>query len=152
MERRPNTLVAIAPTIKMPTAVARIPRPGICRPKIRSDSGVVRPSMISNSHTIAATDAVNSAITGASSPVAVSPAAATHFAVSTPASAVAGNAFNFTVTALDPFNNMATGYGGTAHFTSGDGQAILPADGTLIFHGVSTQSFFFLNWRRYPAQ
>ena len=53
-------------------------------------------------------------------------APATHFTVSAPASATAGSAFNFTVTALDTSNNTATGYAGTAHFTSSDGQAVLP--------------------------
>ena len=42
----------------------------------------------------------------------------THFAVSAPACATAGTAFSFTVTALDQFNNTATGYAGTVHFTS----------------------------------
>jgi uncharacterized repeat protein (TIGR01451 family) len=56
---------------------------------------------------------------------------ATHFVVSAPASATAGQAFSFTVTALDQFNNTATGYTGTIHFTSSDGQAVLPADTTL---------------------
>src|SRR5207249_3284389 len=48
---------------------------------------------------------------------------ATHFAVSAPASATAGSAFSFTVTALDASNNIANGYAGTVHFTSSDGQA-----------------------------
>src|SRR5205823_5506349 len=58
-------------------------------------------------------------------------AAATHFTVSAPSSATAGSAFSFTVTGLDQFNNTATGYTGTVHFTSSDGQASLPADTTL---------------------
>src|SRR5207247_678776 len=58
-------------------------------------------------------------------------AAATHFTVSAPASAVASAAFSFTVTALDQFNNTATGYTGTVHFTSSDGAATLPANSTL---------------------
>ena len=57
--------------------------------------------------------------------------AATHFAVSAPASATAGTAFGFTVTALDQFNNAATGYHGTVHFISSDGASTLPADATL---------------------
>src|SRR5262249_41026009 len=32
---------------------------------------------------------------------------------------------------LDQFNNTATGYAGTVHFTSSDGQAVLPANSTL---------------------
>src|SRR5438034_1292725 len=33
--------------------------------------------------------------------------------------------------AFDAFNNIATGYGGTVHFTSSDSQASLPADVVL---------------------
>ena len=47
------------------------------------------------------------------------------------ANATAGIAFNFTVTAQDAFNNAVTTYSGTAHFTSTDGAAVLPADTTL---------------------
>src|SRR5262249_4587628 len=32
---------------------------------------------------------------------------------------------------LDQFNNVDTGYGGTVHFTSSDGQAVLPSDSTF---------------------
>src|SRR5262249_54763704 len=53
------------------------------------------------------------------------------YSVSAPASASAGSAFSFTVAALDAFNNVATGYAGTAHFSSSDGQATLPANATL---------------------
>jgi hypothetical protein len=74
---------------------------------------------------------VTPAITGTSATITVSPAAATHFVVSAPAVATAGASFNFSVTAKDQFNNTATGYGGTVHFTSSDAQAVLPADSTL---------------------
>ena len=88
--------------------------------------------------TITATDTVSSSITGSSSSIAVSAAAATHFAVSAPATATAGAPFSFTVTALDPFNNTATGYAGTVHFTS-SGAATLPVNSTLT-SGVGTFS------------
>ncbi|WP_033408949.1 Ig-like domain-containing protein [Rudaea cellulosilytica] len=91
------------------------------------------------SQTLTATDTVTASITGTSGAVTVSAAAATHYSVSAPASAIAGTAFNFTVTALDPFNNTATGYAGTVHFTSPDGQAVLPANSTLT-NGVGTFS------------
>ena len=68
--------------------------------------------------TLTATDTSDSAITGTSNNITVSAAAATHFVVSAPGAATAGAAFNFTVTAQDEFNNTATGYAGTAHFTS----------------------------------
>src|SRR5213078_392659 len=87
--------------------------------------------------TVAATDTVISSITGTSDTIAVSAAAATHLTVSAPASATAGAAFTFTVTALDPFNNTATGYAGTVHFTSSDGQATLPANTTLTNGAVT---------------
>jgi uncharacterized repeat protein (TIGR01451 family) len=87
---------------------------------------------------VMATDTVASSITGSAN-VSVSAAAATHFTVSAPASATAGSAFNFTVTAQDQFNNTATGYGGTVHFTSTDGSATLPANSTLA-SGIGTFS------------
>ena len=65
--------------------------------------------------------------------------AATHFSVSAPATATSSVAFNFTVTALDQFNNVVTGYTGTVHFTSTDAQATLPANATLT-NGVGTFS------------
>jgi uncharacterized repeat protein (TIGR01451 family) len=88
--------------------------------------------------TITATDTVTPSITG-SATVAVSAAAATHYTVSAPSTATPGSAFNFTVTAQDQFNNTATGYTGTVHFTSTDGAAVLPANSTLS-NGTSSFS------------
>src|SRR5262249_48495202 len=59
------------------------------------------------------------------------PAAASTFAVTAPAPAISGSSFTFTVTAKDPYGNTATGYAGTAAFTSSDAQATLPANSTL---------------------
>src|SRR5215472_6589757 len=67
------------------------------------------------------------------------PPPATHFSVTAPASATAGMAFNFTVTALDASNRMTTNYAGTAHFTSTDSQAVLPTNATLT-KGMGTFS------------
>ena len=58
-------------------------------------------------------------------------AAATHFSVSAPSSAIVGNAVTVTVTALDRNNATATSYAGTVHFTSTDAGAILPANSTF---------------------
>jgi hypothetical protein len=79
--------------------------------------------------TITATDTVSGA--ASTSTVTVDPAAANHFEVVAPASAGAGSAFGVTVTALDPFDNVASGYTGTIHWTSSDPQASLPADYTF---------------------
>jgi hypothetical protein len=83
------------------------------------------------SQTITATDTV-SAITGTSKSINVSSGPASHFSVVAPGTAAPGTAFNFTVTALDAFSNVATGYSGTAHFTSTDGKAVLPANSALV--------------------
>jgi len=80
--------------------------------------------------TVTATDAAKSSITG-SGTVAVNPAAAASLALAAPATTTAGDTFSVTVTALDPYDNVATGYTGTVHFTSSDPQAALPADSTL---------------------
>jgi hypothetical protein len=79
--------------------------------------------------TITATDTVDSTFTGTSNGIAVS--TATHFAVSAPASATTGKAFNLTVTALNADGSVDTGYAGQARFTSTDDSASLPLDSTL---------------------
>ncbi len=77
---------------------------------------------------ITATDTVSSSITG-SQTITVQPAAAKSARMSGfPSPIQAGVAGNFTVTLLDAYGNVATGYRGTIHFSSNDGQAILPAN------------------------
>jgi hypothetical protein len=87
--------------------------------------------------TITATDTSNSSVRARSGRVSVSAVAATHLAVSAPASVSNGAAFTFTVTAQDQFNNTTTGFGDVVHFTSSDGSATLPADTTLT-NGTGT--------------
>ena len=67
-------------------------------------------------------------------------AAATHFSVSGPGTATAGNAFTITVTALDAFNNMATGYTGTVHFTSSDPGSGVSVPANYTFTAATTAS------------
>jgi hypothetical protein len=45
-----------------------------------------------------------------------------------PSPTTAGDSHSFTVTAKDPYGNVATGYTGTVHFLSTDSHAALPAD------------------------
>jgi hypothetical protein len=77
----------------------------------------------------------------------IDPAAASQLTVSGfPSPATAGTAGTFTVTAKDPYGNVAAGgndstnYTGTIHFTSSDRLAVLPADYTFAIgdHGVHT--------------
>jgi hypothetical protein len=86
--------------------------------------------------TVTATDTVTGSITGQAS-VNVTPDVATHFSVSAPSAATAGQSFSVIVTALDANNHTVTGYAGTVHFTSSDGQAALPGDATLT-NGTGT--------------
>src|SRR5262249_14481184 len=84
----------------------------------------------------APTNNANDSVDGS---VQVNAQTATHFMVSAPASATAGSAFNFTVTALDASNAVVPGYSGTVHFSSSDGNATLPANTTLT-NGTGTFS------------
>ena len=77
---------------------------------------------------LSATDVVDSSITGTQSGIAVNPAAADHLALDAPPTVSDGTPFPLTVTAKDLFDNTATGYRGTVHFTTSDPQATLPAD------------------------
>src|SRR5579863_9474041 len=63
----------------------------------------------------------------------------THLSVTAPGNAVAGATFKITVTALDASGAVVTTYAGTVHFTSTDGQAVLPANSTLT-NGTGTFS------------
>ena len=67
---------------------------------------------------------------------------ATSFAVSAPASAVGGVAFNFTVQARTSTGAIATRYNGTVHFTSTSGAVTLPGNATLT-NGAGTFSATF---------
>jgi hypothetical protein len=64
----------------------------------------------------------------------------THFSVSAPSSTTAGSPFDVTVSALDASNNIVTTYTGTIHFTTSDGNHVLPMDYTFVAgdNGVHT--------------
>jgi hypothetical protein len=66
---------------------------------------------------------------------------ATHYSISAPASAVAGSAFNVTVKVLSDSGNPVSGYTGTVHFRSSDGQAILPSDYTFTSDDAGVHTF-----------
>ena len=79
---------------------------------------------------LSATDTVSSSVTG-NATVRVTATSATHIVVAAPSASTAGNAFTFTVTAEDSFNNPAPSYNGSVQFTSTDTLAGLPANTTL---------------------
>jgi hypothetical protein len=90
-------------------------------------------------------DSNNNPVTNglADEPVTVTPAAATHFTVSAPASVTVGTSFSVTVGALGAFNNVATTYRGTVHFTTTDpgSDVVLPADYTFTAGDNGTHTF-----------
>jgi hypothetical protein len=93
---------------------------------------------------LTATDKATSSITGTQSGLAV--AAPTIIAsrlvfAGLPSSITAGNSVTFTVRATDANGNTATGYAGTIHFSSSDGQAILPADYTFTASDKGVHTF-----------
>ena len=81
-------------------------------------------------------------LTGTSTSFTVNPGGAVDFNVSGyPSPSTAGAAHSVTVTADDAYDNPATGYTGTVHFTSSDGQAVLPADYTFTGGDAGTHTF-----------
>ncbi len=67
-----------------------------------------------------------------SGPFNVTPGVAARLLITNaPGNVKSGQAFTFTITALDAFGNVSTGYGGTVTFTSSDPLAQLPADYTF---------------------
>ena len=85
---------------------------------------------------LTAIDTALATITGTSAPTTVTPAAASSLSLSGGGGFI-GSPHAITVTAKDPFGNVATGDNGTVHITASDPQAILPADGALA-NGVGT--------------
>jgi len=81
--------------------------------------------------TVIATDVALPAITGTSANITVIAAPAVSMTVAAPPAVTLGSVFDFFVTVFDVYSNIAKGYAGTVHFTSSDGSAVLPGNGTL---------------------
>ena len=95
---------------------------------------------------VSAVDTANASVSGNLSGVAVSPAAASQFLLSgLSASQTAGTSGTITVTAKDPFGNLATGFTGTVTLTSTDTAATLPGAYTFTTadHGAHTFTLTF---------
>jgi hypothetical protein len=89
---------------------------------------------------ISATDTQMPSLTGTEGGIAVNPAASLTVA-GFPSAVTAGGAGTFTVSIRDAFGNLLTAYTGTAHFTSRDPQAVLPADYTFTAADAGTHTF-----------
>ena len=79
--------------------------------------------------TLTATDVNTNSITGSTTVNVV--VNSTTLSVTAPASTIAGNAFNFTVEALDGSLHVLPSYTGTVHFSSTDPISALPVDYTF---------------------
>lgn len=90
------------------------------------------------SQSITVQDAANGTVLGSEAGIPVGAASAASYSVTGPATATAGAAQTFTLTARDPFGNVATGYAGTATFSSSDVQAGLPPAYTFTTTPTST--------------
>lgn len=82
--------------------------------------------------TITAADVTLASLRGTSAAVPVAPGPATRLRVSTPANVTVGVRFGFTVTALDSWNNVASGFRGRVVFSSSDPAARFAA-ATYLF-------------------
>ena len=81
------------------------------------------------------------------------PIVATHFSVTSATSAPSdGTAFMFTVTALGASGQTATNYSGTVHFSSTDGQAMLPAAASMTTNGRAPMTSVWAQLKRLPGQ
>ncbi len=90
---------------------------------------------------LAVTDTVNPAFASQSN-IFVFPSMPTSWVVSGfPAASTAGAPVTFTLTAMDPFGNVATNYTGVVHFTSSDPQAVLPFDTFFTTANAGRQTF-----------
>jgi len=61
--------------------------------------------------------------------------------IAAPANVFVNVAVMITVTALDAFGNIATGYLGAIHFTSNDNKALLPSNYTFLAADGGVHSF-----------
>jgi hypothetical protein len=87
--------------------------------------------------TIKATDTKTASIAGTSNNTNVGALAASKLAVSGPATATAGAAFNVTVTAEDTYGNPVPSFSDKVNFTSTDSSAVLPGLSSLT-NGTGT--------------
>jgi hypothetical protein len=83
-----------------------------------------------------------SIISGIQGAITVTPAAASSLRVTGFASPdLAGTASSFTVTAVDPYGNVASSYRGTVRFSTGDTRAVLPGNYTFTAADNGRHSF-----------
>jgi hypothetical protein len=101
---------------------------------------------------LTATDTANAALTGAQGSILVNPAAASRLVLSAPSSIKANTAFSLTVTVVDAYGNVVTGYRGTLGFKSSDATANLPKKYTFTAADQGVHTFTGLRLKRKGQQ
>jgi hypothetical protein len=92
-------------------------------------------------YTVTGTDTFDASVAG-STTLVVTPATASALVVSGyPSPATRGQFNDFTVTMVDAYGNVVTGYTGTIYFSSDDSHADLPADYTFTAADAGTHTF-----------
>jgi hypothetical protein len=91
--------------------------------------------------TVTVADAGNGSVAGTSGPIMVSPTSTTKLVLDAPSNVTTGTPFAVRVRAEDQYGNTTPAYTGTVSWTSGDGQAVLPA--TYTFTGTDQGSHIF---------
>ena len=81
------------------------------------------------------------AVVGSQTGITVSAAAAARFSISAPSSVTQGVGFKFTMTVLDAYGNVVTGYRGTLAFSSSDATASLPKNYTFTASDQGVHTF-----------
>lgn len=69
-----------------------------------------------------------------------------------PSTVTSGDGLSFTVSAADAYGNRVTDYAGTVHFTSSDGQAVLPDDYTFTPEWDYGAAYFYGSLQTVGAQ
>src|SRR5262249_46019213 len=111
---------------------AELPADYTLSPPDQSVHALSAPRKTARAPSITATDTIPGGLVGMQTGITVSPASASTFTVTGfPSPTIAGVAHNFTITGVDPYGNLATGYTGMVHFSSSDAQAVLPPDSML---------------------
>ena len=92
------------------------------------------------SQSIAVKDSASAGVTGQTG-LSVTASAATRFVFGVPVPPTVAKSFTVTITALDAFGNVATGYLGKVHFTDSATGAGLPSDYTFGSKDAGVHSF-----------
>jgi hypothetical protein len=133
-----NTITGYTGTVQLLStdSAAVLPAPST----LSSGTGIFTATLSTvGSQSLIGYDTANNSLTGVGT-IAVTAAPvvnpATHFLITAPGAATAGNGLAFEVMALDQFNNTATAYTGTVHLGSSDGQGLISSTNATLNSGV----------------